>query len=51
MGPDEKKKPDDLHRRWTERLGKWLRRPDTSEEQPTTAASKSMRENLEEPRE
>lgn len=49
MGADEKTKPD-LHRRWTERLAKWLRRPDERQE-PTTVASQTMRENLEEPRE
>jgi hypothetical protein len=50
MGSNENTNQDDLHRRWTERLAKWLRRPE-AEEQPTTAASQTMRENLEEPRE
>jgi hypothetical protein len=52
MGPDDHMKTDDLHRRWTERLAKWLRRPEEAEEpeEPTIAASATMRENLEEPR-
>jgi len=50
MGPDKDSNQNDLHRRWTERLAKWLRRPE-AEERPTTAASQTMRENLEEPRE
>jgi hypothetical protein len=49
MVPDENPKPD-LHRRWTERLAKWLRRPEQTEK-PTTAASQTMRENVQEPRE
>jgi hypothetical protein len=46
-------KTGDLHRRWTERLAKWLRRPaeEGTREEPTTAASATMRENLSEPRE
>jgi hypothetical protein len=53
MGQDEHTRPEDLHRRWTERLAKWLRRPEDSQngEQPTTAASQTMRENLDERRE
>jgi hypothetical protein len=50
MGPDNHTDKDDLHKRWTERLGKWLRRPE-AEEKPTTAASQTMREDLDEPRE
>lgn len=53
MTPDENTRAEDLHQRWTERLAKWLRRPEESgeAEKPTTTASATMRENLEEPRE
>lgn len=51
MGPNDNDGPGDLHRRWTERLAKWLGRPDDEEEEPTTAATATMREDLEEPRE
>jgi len=50
MGQDENTKPEDLHRRWTERLAKWLGRPEERQE-PTTAASQTMRENIDKPRE
>ena len=53
---NEREKP--LHRRWLDRLGRWLRqqrsvevtRSDEETEQSTTAASATMRERLDEPR-
>lgn len=46
MGPDDDEQPDDLRRRWTERLARWLRRPEDAEplEEPTTAGPPSMRD-------
>jgi hypothetical protein len=45
---DEERKP--LHEIWTDLLGRWLRpRHADEEEKPTTAASQSMRERLDEP--
>jgi hypothetical protein len=50
LDDDDKRKP--LHELWTDVLARWLqpRRAD-EEEKPTTAASRTMREQLDEPRE
>jgi hypothetical protein len=47
---DEERKP--LQRLWTDVLGRWLRQPMPGDEteEPTTAASQTMRERLDEPR-
>ncbi len=51
MGPDDDQKPDDLHRRWTERLAKWVRRPEDAEAsaEPSTAAPATTRDGTDPP--